>query len=277
MSIIRRYRRYVLHVLLIVVGLYSALYIIQRQVLFCGIPRVPFTPAAYRIPFEPFIAHGEDTEVHGWFLPSSRGAGVVLFCHGGGGNIAEHFDLPRRMLKRGVSVATFDYAGSGESTGRASEAQMNRDARAAWDYLVNERGISPRKIVVWGQSFGSGPACDLAAQVHPAGLIVEAGFFSLAYEYFGAAGKYLGWLVPYNFNNAAHLKALATPVLIVHSKDDEVYSIDGARALFEIAKSPKEFHATVGSHYAYPGTDAAQAAFDKAVDGFLARTVGVGT
>lgn len=277
MSIFRRYRRYTLHVLLIVVGLYTALYFIQRQVLFCGIPRIPITPAAYRIPFEPFIAHGESAEVHGWFLPSDRGSGVVLFCHGGGGNIAQHFDLPRRMLKRGVSVATFDYASSGESPGRASEAQMNRDARTAWDYLVKERGISPKKIVIWGQSFGNGPACDLAAQVKPAGLIVEAGFFSLAWEYFGAAGAYLGWLVPYNFNNAVRLKALHAPVLVVHSNDDEVYSIDGARALFNVANPPKEFHATVGSHYAYPGTDAAQAAYDNTMNDFLARTVGAGT
>ncbi len=48
-----------------------------------------------------------------------------------------------------------DYHGYGRSEGRTAEAALYRDAETAWLYLLEERGLAPERIVVFGPSLGA--------------------------------------------------------------------------------------------------------------------------
>ena len=72
------------------------------------------------------------------------------------------------------TVLIIDYRGYGQSTGKASEQGTYLDAQAAWDYLVDNRGISPGKIVLFGRSLGGAVAAWLAAHTAP-GAVMPSG------------------------------------------------------------------------------------------------------
>jgi pimeloyl-ACP methyl ester carboxylesterase len=86
---------------------------------------------------------------------------------------------PLREL--GYSVFVPDYRGFGESEGSfPSEKTVYEDAEAAWNYPVDQRGIRPAHLYIYGHSLGGAIGIELALR-HPeaAGLIVESSFTSI--------------------------------------------------------------------------------------------------
>ena len=57
----------------------------------------------------------------------------------------------------------YDYSGYGCSTGTASVSNTIADINACYQFLLRVKGKRPQDIVVYGQSVGSGPTCDLGA------------------------------------------------------------------------------------------------------------------
>ena len=88
---------------------------------------------------------------------------------------------PVAFISWAFSVLLIDYRGYGRSEGSfPSEATVCQDAQTAWDYLVKERQISPKKVVVYGHSLGGAIAINLANQnPNLAGLIVSSSFTSI--------------------------------------------------------------------------------------------------
>ena len=68
----------------------------------------------------------------------------------------------RQELK--YDVFSVDYRGFGDSTGDPTEEGLIRDGRYLYDWLQNVTN-GERKIYIWGQSLGSGVACQLAARL----------------------------------------------------------------------------------------------------------------
>ncbi len=85
------------------------------------------------------------------------------------------FDKLRRL---GLNVLIPEYAGYGMSGGHPSESGCRDTAVAAYDYLVANRGASPKRIISAGWSLGGAVAIDLAAHREVGGLIVFSTFTS---------------------------------------------------------------------------------------------------
>ena len=89
---------------------------------------------------------------------------TVLFLHG---NAATRAMTPRIRQYQGFSsrlganVLAIDYRGFADSTGSPSEAGITRDARSAFDFLVDS-GAKPEDILVVGHSLGTGVSGQLA-------------------------------------------------------------------------------------------------------------------
>ncbi|CAF4579239.1 unnamed protein product, partial [Rotaria sp. Silwood2] len=81
-------------------------------------------------------------------------------------------------------VIIFDYRGFGDSTGEPTERGLVRDARFIYDWLHTLTN-GQRKIYLWGHSFGSAVACQLASQLSAdenkslAGIVMEAPFINI--------------------------------------------------------------------------------------------------
>ncbi len=230
-----------------------ALFFYQPNLLyFPDIPtrEIEATPGDIGLGFEPLTLTTRDEEqLDAWFIPADPARGVVLFCHGNAGNISHRLVSIQLFNKLGLSVLIFDYRGYGQSTGKPTEKGTYRDADAAWDYLVEQRGIPAEHIILFGRSLGASIAADLATRQSVAGLILESGFTSVP----DAAAKLypwlpVRWLSRYQYDARKKLANIHSPVLIAHSRDDEIISYSNGERLFEAANEPKQFLQLRGGH-----------------------------
>lgn len=111
--------------------------------------------------------------------PEAETVPAILMLHGWGGiQDALTVSYYEEFTRAGYAVMTFDYRGWGDSAGLPrhviSARQRVADGDAALAFLKSQPGIDPRRIVLWGSSFGGGHAVELAAE-HPelAGAIAQ--------------------------------------------------------------------------------------------------------
>lgn len=186
----------------------------------------------------------------GWWLPLPDAKATVLFSHGSGRNISGYLNDAALFQEAGLSVLLYDYGGYGLSTGQPSEERCCADGLAMWNYLVNNKNISPDSIIIAGSSMGGGIACEIASQVSPRAVLLESTFTSVpdvlwdTYPYFPA-----NWICRIQFRNLDKIQKVTCPVLIVHSKDDTVVPFAHGERLYQHVNAPKLFVEIRGAHY----------------------------
>ncbi len=250
------------------------LYFYQSRMLF--LPNLPSRavetlPSAVGLPYEPVDLHASDNiHLNGWFIPAPEQRGVILFCHGNAGNISHRLDSLLLFHRLGFSTLIFDYRGYGKSQGHPSEAGTYLDVEAAWQYLTTNRSIASSHIILFGRSLGAAIAVHQATVYTPGALIVESSFTSVPDM---AAELYpflpVRWLSRFNYNVQQQLQRVSCPVLVVHSRDDEIIPFRHGRTLYETANNPKQFLELRGSHN--NGFLLAGKAYTKELDGFLSK------
>jgi fermentation-respiration switch protein FrsA (DUF1100 family) len=213
--------------------------------------------------------------LYGWYLPSKKAKGTLLFLHGNAGNISHRGDSLRIFHRLGLNILIIDYRGYGKSDGSPSEAGLYRDARAAWRYLTEVRGTPPGKIVLFGRSLGGAVAARLASGVQPAGVIIESSFSS-ARDVSRELFPMLSWLtiLRYDFDAAGSLAQVHAPLLMLHSPDDEIIPYRLGRKLYAAANEPKFFQPMRGGHNT--GFLQSQPEYEQALNRFLTEQVYAG-
>ena len=76
------------------------------------------------------------------------------------------------------SVLIVDYRGYGKSDGSPSEQGLYSDAEAALAWL-SQKGFTPERVLVWGNSLGAGVATELATRHHVGALVLSSTFTSI--------------------------------------------------------------------------------------------------
>ena len=186
--------------------------------------------------------------LHGWFI-AGRSSQVLLFFHGNAGNISHRLDSIAQFQNLGLSVLIIDYRGYGQSTGRTTEKGINRDADAAWRYLIDDRGIVASDIVIFGRSLGASVASRLASEHQPLALIVESSFTSVP----DIARDLYPWLPVRWLSRLSHatrdyVRDVGCPILIIHSRDDEIIPFRHGEAIFASANEPRTLLTIRGTH-----------------------------
>lgn len=212
--------------------------------------QVTTTPKAAGLAYERVEFLTEDgVRLDGWFVPAKDARGVLLHFHGNAGNISHRLGSIQIFNRLRLSTFIFDYRGYGRSEGEVSEQGTYRDADAAWRYLTEVRGVPKEKIVLFGRSLGGAVAAYAASRHRPAALILESVFTSVPDV---AARIY--WYLPvrllarFGYETKEFLRSVAAPVLIVHSRGDEIIPFRHGSELFEIANAPKRFLEIEGGH-----------------------------
>lgn len=237
-------------ILFVYAGMVAFLYFFQSRFMYSPERRLIATPHEIGGNYEAITFRTEDgVELSAWFVPAKKSRGVVLFCHGNAGNISNRISYLEVFQKLGLSTLMFDYRGYGASEGSPSEKGTYRDALAAWNYLVEKRGVAPERIVLFGESMGGAVASWLAQTNRPAALVIQSAFTSVPDM---AAKLYpfipTRWIVRYSYDTKDYLKKVACPILVVHSCEDEVVPYSQGCKLFEIAGGPKAFIELKGDH-----------------------------
>lgn len=185
-----------------------------------------------------------------WFAPPKRKDGrVIVLFHGNGGNIGHRAIKASAFIARGYGVMLAEYRGYGGNPGRPSEEGLYRDARAAVKWLEGE-GYGAGQLALYGESLGSGVAVQLATEIHPRIVILEAPFSSAA-DVAKTAYPVLpvDMLMKDRYDSIDKIAKTKPNLLIVHGDRDEVVPISQGRRLFEAANHPKEFIAIArGAH-----------------------------
>jgi len=247
-------RKTLLKIALILTAAYSVvvglMFLRQDSLIFFPEKDILLTPKNIHCTFSDvqFITK-DNILITGWFIPSPRERGVVLFCHGNAGNISHRLDSIKIFNDLHMSVLIFDYRGYGKTQGKPSEKGTYYDGYAAWDYLVNTMNKRPENIVVFGRSLGGAVAAEIARIKHPAGLIIESTFTSIP----DLGAQLYPWLPvrfisKYEYATIEKISAIQCPKLIIHSPQDEIIPFEHGRAIYAQASHPKAFLEITGSH-----------------------------
>jgi len=238
-------------------GFSLMLYLLQDRLVY--LPHMPgraldATPQAIQLDYEDAWIDTEDGErLHGWYIPAVAARGTVLFFHGNAGNISHRMESILIFNRLGLNVLIVDYRGYGQSSGKPSEQGTYLDAQAAWDHLVNELRAEPGRTVIFGRSLGGAVGAWLASRpgVDPAGIIIESCFSSGL-----DMGRRLYPVLPVRlitrigYPVREYVTQLQAPLLVVHSRDDEIIPFDMGLAIYEAAPEPKTFFELRGDHNA---------------------------
>jgi fermentation-respiration switch protein FrsA (DUF1100 family) len=250
------------------------IYLMQPQLLYY--PNVPSreltaTPARIGLDYEAVTLQTEDgVRLSAWFIPHPAPRATLLFFHGNAGNLSHRLESIGLFHELGLAVFIIDYRGYGESEGDPTEAGTYRDAAAAWRYLVERRQIAAQEIVIFGRSLGAAIAADLASHTRPAALIIESAFTSVPNM---AARLYpwlpVRWLSRYRYNTQHSLETITCPLLVIHSREDDIIPFSEGEQLFAHAREPKQFLELHGGHN--DGFLVSREAYQRGLDEFLQR------
>jgi fermentation-respiration switch protein FrsA (DUF1100 family) len=194
------------------------------------------------------LTTADQVSLHAWYLPAAEERATLLYLHGNGGNISHRLGTLQLLNQLGLSILIVDYRGYGQSKGRPTEDGTYLDAEAAWRYLIDVRRSPPGRILLFGESLGGGIATWLATKQSPGGLILLSAFTSIRdlarrhYPYLPTA------LVRIHYPTLERLSRVRCPILIAHSRADEIVPFDHGLRLFENAPEPKQFVELTGRH-----------------------------
>lgn len=268
----------VIWIIIIIAGAYiifaGFLFVFQSHYVYYPERVLIADPGTIRLNFESIYFRTEDgVTLFGWFIPCENSRGVILFCHGNAGNISHRLESIQIFHRLGLDVFIFDYRGYGKSEGKPTELGTYKDAEAAWGYLVKERKTNRSQIIVFGRSLGGAIASWLASNHKPGALILESTFTSLS----DVAAKFYPYLpvrllLRFKYHTAEYLGRVNCPVLVVHSRNDEIMPFNHGNQLFKTANEPKKFLEISGTHnegFITSGKD-----YEEGLNGFILEHFG---
>jgi uncharacterized protein len=167
------------------------------------------------------VFHG-NAEIAGWSLPWA-------------------LEVARRT---GATVLLAEYRGYAGLPGRPTYAGSKLDARAAYDYARTVLGATPEQTVIYGHSLGSAVGVELAGEIKPRALLLEAPFTSARAmaARLGVPGILPLWraISRVHYDTRTRVADLDVPVSVVHGERDMVTPVHMGREVFQAARRKGE-------------------------------------
>jgi fermentation-respiration switch protein FrsA (DUF1100 family) len=219
----------------------AALFVFQRDLLY-----VPDTSRPDRA--QTGVAAVRDVEITtadglrllAWYLPPADGRPVIVYFHGNGGHLGYRDGRMTHFHADGFGALFPEYRGYGGNPGRPSEDGLYTDARAALDFVAAQ-GIDPARVVLFGESLGSGVAVRLASERQVGAVVLETPYSSIvdvAQDHFPFIP--VRWLLTDRFDALSKIGAIHAPILVMLGGEDVIVPMRFGRRLFEAANAPKQ-------------------------------------
>ena len=178
---------------------------------------------------------------------------VLFYLHGNSGNIDHRSYAVEFAELLGVDLVLMDYRGYGKSKGTPTIENMRQDSDLVMDVILDK--YRKENVIVMSESLGSIVSSYLASRYKVRGVIILAGISSfttlskntsvspimqkLAAFTLGTADKK---------SNASLLAKAVTPVLVVHSKTDEVVPFECALENVSVCPTARDLVIIRGGH-----------------------------
>jgi len=228
----------------------SVVYVLQRNLMYSPGHSIQL-PADVGVPEMKIISARTDDgiSITSWFAPPVEGKPTIILFHGNAGTLDGRAFKARYFMDAGYGVLLAGYRGFGENEGKPTEQGLYKDARAILHHHA-ESGDSGKKIVLYGESLGSGVAVQMAYelaskndsdyQISVQGLILEAPFTSMG----DAAAYHYPWLparllVKDRYDSINKIQSVDAPLLIIHGRRDRTIPFEMGEKIFLTALEPK--------------------------------------
>jgi hypothetical protein len=254
----------------------SALTIGEEDVFF---PKPSVTPETFALDGVSldtrFVPVNDSVDVNAWHLTQPGAEATVLFFGGNGFYLVQSRSYLHSLTRPPVDVLLWDYRGYGRSGGEPGVEAFRQDALDMYDYLVEEEGVNPDRMVVWGHSLGSFLATEVAERRSVAGVILENPATNV--------DDWVEHLIPWYVrlflgvevapalrgeNNLERVRNLEVPLMVVAGAEDNVTDPAMARRLYEAAGATQKQLVVVedGGHNGLHETADVQAAYRTLID-----------
>jgi fermentation-respiration switch protein FrsA (DUF1100 family) len=233
-------------IFIVVTIAYSALvfflYGFQRHLIYH--PQKPIQPPAeYGLSSfaEDFIKSPDNETLQLWYREATDGFPTVIYFHGNATNMGTRAAIFKSLSALGFGVLALSYRGYGKSSGSPSETGLYNDARSSIAYLLQQKHIPLHRIIIYGESLGTGVAVQMTTEFDIAALVLQAPYTSVAAR---AAEIYyyapVNWLIKDSFNSLAKITSIRAPLLLFHGAKDDTIPIAHAKTLFDAAIVAKQ-------------------------------------
>src|SRR5688572_16805377 len=176
----RSFWRFLTIILIVYCGLGIAFYYLQEKFLFHPVPLSADYTYHFTRPFREVniaVNKNENLNVVQFFPGDSIRKGVVLYFHGNRQNINRYAKFADNFTGHGYEVWMPDYPGFGKTTGELTERKLYNLASVI--YTLAKTKYAADQIIIYGKSFGTGIASQLAAVKDCRLLILETPYYSI--------------------------------------------------------------------------------------------------
>lgn len=237
---------------LVLVALYAAIillvYVKQRDMLY-------FPPEGYLEPIETAATEmqvidytNSQVSVKAWYhRPKSENNKLVMFFHGNGSAVYSNTDIYNDLIAAGHGVWAVGYPGYPGSKGKPSQETIVIAAKRQYEMLLMTTNTKPNQVVLFGTSLGAGVAAQLAKDVNPAMIIMDAPFNSAVDMAKGMMPLLpVGLLMKDSYRSDKALEGVNVPMVWLHGTNDQIIPIAQGQKLFDGYNGPKSAHIIEG-------------------------------
>jgi hypothetical protein len=185
-------------------------------------------------------------KLHAWFLRPRNNMPTVVYSYGNASDLLGGEYLMESFAKRGFGFLEWSYPGYEHSEGYPSEQSLYEGLNAMSNYLVSQ-GIEPGDQIAMGHSLGGLVSVNAATKIHFRFLVLIATPSSMP-DYYEHLLKSVPWSIRWmctpkekitqRFDALSKMPFVKSPVLFIYSDKDEEVTLDMARKLFSLSKTP---------------------------------------
>lgn len=174
-------------------------------------------------------------KLNGLLFKSRQTNGLIFYLHGSNGALDVWAKIAPFYTNLGYDIFILDYRGYGKSEGKvSSETELTDDIQTVYDNL--RKIYSEHRIIVMGQSIGTGPAAILTANNNPKALVLQAPYYSLSDWISNVAPGTDSSNMNYQFNTFESLQKIKVPVTIFHGDADNAVYVGSSEKLSQFLK-----------------------------------------
>jgi len=189
---------------------------------------------------EVFIEVDQDIKLKSWLIEKDlKKYKTLVFFHGNAGNLFNRVHKLNELHKLDINILIISWRGFSGNSGNPTEKNLYQDAQKSIEWL-NSKGIESKKIILYGESLGTGVAVELAQKNIFNSIILESPFTSMAktakiyYPYLP-----VNLLLKDKYDSINKIHKITKPILIMHGMKDDLVPYIMSVELFNKANKPK--------------------------------------
>jgi len=186
------------------------------------------------------IPSTDNIQLKSWFYKNEKNKYTLLFLHGNGDTKDARIYKLNTFKNLNLNYLIISWRGYEGSKGKPSEQGLYDDANSAVKWL-EANNIPKNKIIIYGESLGTGVAIEIAQKKKFAGIILESPYTSLIdiakinYSYLP-----VNLILKDKYDSINKIKNISSPVLVMHGEKDRIVPNFMGKAIFDKITTKKQ-------------------------------------